>query len=54
MTIYTLDEKENNVILACVLCIKYTDSESLKKVLAILNINYNFNPINVTTDFEAS
>ena len=26
MTIYTLEEKKNNIILACVLCIKYTDS----------------------------
>jgi len=49
-----LDEKEKNVILACVLCIKYTDSESLKKAFAILNINYNLYPISVTIDFNPS
>lgn len=49
-----LDEKEKNVILSCVLCIKYTDSESLKKAFAILNINYNLYPISVTIDFNPS
>ena len=49
-----LDEKEKNAILAWVLCIKYTDSESLKKSFAILNINYNLYPISVTIDFNAS
>ena len=26
----------------------------MKKVFAFLNINYNFNPISVTTDFDSS
>ena len=54
MTIYSVNNENNNIILACLLCIKYTDSESLKKIFSVLNINYDFAPITVTCDFDAA
>ena len=54
MTIYCIDKEKNNIVLVCLLCLKYNDSESLKKIFAFLNINYNFSPISVTCDFDSA
>lgn len=52
MTIYSINENENKVIISAILCIKYTDTEYLKKIFAYLNINYKFAPISITCDFD--
>ena len=54
MIIYSINGTNDYIILDGVLCLKYTDSESLKKLFSILNINYEFSPISVTCDFDAS
>ena len=45
----------NNIInITVLLCLKYNDSESLKKIFSKLNISYNFNQISINTDFDSA
>lgn len=54
MTLYGIDNNKNSIVIGCLICLKYTDSESLNKLFGILNINYNFNPQCISTDFSKS
>ena len=52
MTIYCIDDKKGITILAALILLKYSDTNSLKKIFSILSALYNFSPICVTTDFD--
>ena len=54
MTIYVINPKKINSILSCLICIKFTDSQSLIKIFSILKVRCNFEPKLVTTDFDKS
>lgn len=54
MMIYAINPEKNNTILTCLICIKYTDSQSLIKLFSILKALYDFEPIFITTDFDKS
>ena len=54
MTLYGIDNNKNSIVIGCLICLKYNDSESLNKLFGILNINYNFNPKCISTDFSMS
>jgi cyclin B len=52
LTIYSFNEKENRIAIAALICAKFTDTETLKKIFSFLRISYNFSPIMVNTDFD--
>ena len=52
MSIYAIDKDNNKSIIAALICIKYTDYESLQKLFSLLNAVYYFSPINITTDYS--
>ena len=54
MTLYGIDNKKDNIVIGCLICLKYNDADSLIKIFGLLNINYNFNPKYITTDFSLS
>ena len=54
MILYAIDTVKNKTILACLMLIKYTDVNSLKKIFSLLAAMYNFSPTAVTTDFSSS
>ena len=54
MTIYAINPEKNNTILTCLICIKYTDSQSLIKLFSILKALYDLEPIFIITDFDKS
>lgn len=51
MIVYTNDNDTEKNILICVICIKYTDYESLLKIFSLPRALYNFSPVTVTSDF---
>ena len=52
LTIYAIDTIKNKSIIAAIICIKYTDYESFKKLFSLLNAIYYFSPVCITTDFS--
>ena len=54
MTIYALDNEKNKSIIAALICIKYTDYNSLLKIFAWSRGLYNFSAICTTADFDNS
>ena len=54
MTIYSNNNMNNIINITVLLCLKYNDSESLKKIFSKLNISYNFNQISINTDFDSA
>lgn len=54
MTLYGIDNKKDNIVIRCLICLKYNDADSLIKIFGLLNMNYNFNPKCITTDFNLS
>ena len=54
MTLYAIDTVNNKTNLACLILIKYTDTNSLKKIFSLLAAIYNFSPPSITTDFSSS
>lgn len=54
LSIYAIDRTNNKSIIAVLICVKYTDYESLKKIFSILNAMYYFSPTSITTDFSYS
>lgn len=52
MTIYCIDKDNSKTILASLILLKYKDTNSLIKVLSILNALYGFSPKCITTYFE--
>ena len=52
MTLYSIGSKDNNMILATLISLKFNDTESLKKILPLLNITYSFITISITTDYD--
>lgn len=52
MILYAIDNKKNSIVITCLICLKFSDIESLKKLFGFLNINYNFNPKCDNTDFS--
>ena len=54
MTIYYINKEDKTTNLTGLICIKYTDNESLQKLFSILRATYNFSPKLVTTDFDSA
>ena len=52
LTIYCIDNDNSKTILAALILLKYKDTNSLLKVLSILNTLYGFSPKSITTDFD--
>ena len=52
LSIYSIDKINNKSVIAALICIKYVDYVSLKKLFSILNAAYYFSPVCVTTDFS--
>ena len=52
MSIYSIKNSNDSVGIGELICLKYNDAESLKKIFAILNALYNFMPKTITTDFD--
>ena len=52
LSIYAIKEVTNSIGISALICLKYKDSESLKKLFGILNASYNFMPNTCTTDFD--
>ncbi len=40
IVIYTINNKEDKAILVCLICLKYTDCESLLKIVSLLRAIY--------------
>ena len=51
MTIYTIDNNKEKTILIYIICLKYTDYESLTKLFSLLRVIYHFSPICVNSDY---
>ena len=54
MSLYGIDKINKSFIIECFICLEYNDAESITRLFEILNINYNFNPLYITTDFSLS
>ena len=52
MTIFAIDNDNLNTVIAALICIKFTDVNSLIKIFSLLRATYDFSPNCVTTDFE--
>ena len=52
MTIYALDNEKNKSIIAALICIKYTDYNSLLKIFSLFRGLYDFSPICISADFD--
>ena len=52
MVIYSIDKNKNTTVIAALICIKYTDENSLIKLFSLLRAYYNFSPTAVTLDFD--
>lgn len=52
LCIYAIKEATNSIGIGALIYLKYKDSESLKKLFAILNASYNFMPSTCNTDFD--
>ena len=54
MSIYSFDSKNNKTIISALICIKYTDKNSLDLLFRQLTASFNFSPICVKTDYDNS
>ena len=54
MAIYAIEDKNNNITIACFICLRYNDSNSFIKIFSLLEAIYNFHTITITIDFDMS
>ena len=52
LTIYAIDPFKNRTLISTLICIKYTDKNSLDLLFRQLTASFNFSPICVTTDYD--
>ena len=52
LSLYAINKFNDTIGIGALICLKYNDIESLKKIFAILNASYNFCPTTYTTDFD--
>ena len=52
LSAYAINEINNSIGIGALICLKYNDAESLKKLFYILYASYNFMPITCTTNFD--
>ena len=45
LSLYAINKFNDTIGIGALICLKYNDTESLKKIFAILNASYNFCPI---------
>ena len=52
MSLYCIDNRDNQAVIAALILLKYKDSNSFEKILSILKAIYKFSLKKITTDFD--
>jgi len=52
LSLYAINKFNDTIGIGALICLKYNDTESLKKIFAILNASYNFCPATFTIDID--